>query len=266
MTATADARIVERAEANLVAQCLALFGSPPGRADAGDDVALACSTVGDPQLNGVFRSRLRGDVEAAIDGVLERFRGLRGGVLWWVGPGSEPADLAVRLRARGGAPAGTLVGMAIDLTAGVPRVEGPPGLEVVRVTGLRELDRFTGPFASAFEMSPGTANALRDAFARLGFDHPYRHVLGCLRGRPVATASWFDAAGTAGLFNVGVPSNRRHRGLGAAITAAALADVAACGHAEAVLASTPSGLGVYERLGFRDLGARWELVVVPAPR
>ena len=61
-----------------------------------------------------------------------------------------------------------------------------------------------------------------------------------------------------GIFNVATPPDRRGNGYGSAITARAIEDGFAAGGTWAWLQSSPSGLSVYERLGF-DLVERWDL-------
>lgn len=66
-----------------------------------------------------------------------------------------------------------------------------------------------------------------------------------------AAACWGDVAG---VFFVDTDPDWRRRGVGAAMTAAALREAAQDGARSAVLDSSPLGLSVYRRLGFRTVG------------
>ena len=85
-----------------------------------------------------------------------------------------------------------------------------------------------------------------------GADQPYRRFLARLNGAPVATAALFLGAGVAGLYGVACVGPARRRGIGSAISLAALREARARGYRAAVLESSPSGFNVYSRLGFRE--------------
>ena len=67
----------------------------------------------------------------------------------------------------------------------------------------------------------------------------------------VAITPVYLGAGVAGVYFVMTDPEMRRRGIGAAITHAALRDAAAVAE-YAVLGSSPPGRPVYERLGFRE--------------
>lgn len=75
--------------------------------------------------------------------------------------------------------------------------------------------------------------------------------LGRAGGEPVSTGMSIVADGVAGVYFIGTVPGARGRGYGEAITARIHADAAAAGCHAAILQSSPSGLGVYERLGYR---------------
>ena len=79
-------------------------------------------------------------------------------------------------------------------------------------------------------------------------DHPV--ALACDRERQ-AVAVAFDDGASVGVYLVGTAPAARGRGLGGAVTAAA---VSALGPRPALLTSTTMGRPVYERLGFRPVG------------
>jgi ribosomal protein S18 acetylase RimI-like enzyme len=72
-------------------------------------------------------------------------------------------------------------------------------------------------------------------------------------GRPVATALGLTSGDYVGVFNVATAPGSRGRGLGAALTARAVADGFDAGARTAVLQSSPQGLSVYTRMGFRTV-------------
>ena len=60
--------------------------------------------------------------------------------------------------------------------------------------------------------------------------------------------------GVAGIYDMGVASKERRRGIGSALTLAALQLAASQGCAAATLNATPEGELLYSALGFRSVG------------
>ena len=84
--------------------------------------------------------------------------------------------------------------------------------------------------------------AWRDAHDRaLSADVPLRDWIALLDGVPVAAAALFVGAGVAGIYNVATVPEARGRGIGRAVTAAALAEAVARGQRTAVLGSSEMG-------------------------
>jgi ribosomal protein S18 acetylase RimI-like enzyme len=79
----------------------------------------------------------------------------------------------------------------------------------------------------------------------------------------VATVSLLTAGGAAGIYNVATIEAERGRGIGAAMTAAAIRHGAARGFTVATLQASTMGRPVYERLGFRFV---CDLVPYRSPR
>jgi ribosomal protein S18 acetylase RimI-like enzyme len=94
-----------------------------------------------------------------------------------------------------------------------------------------------------------------------GADASTFHILVAqVGGEDVATAMAFDHDGDCGVFNVTTLEQSRRRGIGSALTARHVQAAAERGCATASLQSTPMAEGVYEAVGFRDLGRILEYV------
>jgi ribosomal protein S18 acetylase RimI-like enzyme len=90
--------------------------------------------------------------------------------------------------------------------------------------------------------------------ARLDAGPAFTHLLALLGGEPVGCAAAFVGDGGGEVQHVVTLPAVRRSGIGTALTVAALRTVAARGAATAVLTSSPAGLRIYQRLGFRRVG------------
>jgi GNAT superfamily N-acetyltransferase len=107
----------------------------------------------------------------------------------------------------------------------------------------------------AFAAPPTFGDAFTELAAAIGLGaaSPFRHFLARAGGEPAATCSVFFGAGVAGIYDVATLPERRKRGLGTAVTRAALAEARARGYRVAILQSSALGAGVYRSLGFHDV-------------
>lgn len=226
-----------------------------------DDPDLAWSIGGSPldYHNCVVRADLGA---AAADEVIVQSREMLSEYAvpgtWHVGPSMRPADLGDRLLAAGFVADSTEPGMAADLSALTmdrPTSDGP---EVERVTDEATLAEWEATLASGFGEGEREARWVASIYRAAGYAEPvgpWRHFLARLDGIPVGTATAYLAAGVVGLYFVSTAPAARRRGVGAAVTLAALRDARELGYQVGVLQSSAAGRSMYARLGFRELCA-----------
>jgi ribosomal protein S18 acetylase RimI-like enzyme len=207
-----------------------------------------------PLFNSVVRARFDARVaDAAIDERIRACSDRNVPMLWWTGPSTTPVDLGQRLERRGFLlePARGMVGDIQHITAQPSHV----ALDVEPVCDWSSLTTWSRVLCLSF----GAPQAFGDAFADLagavglGSASPFRHYLGIINGEAVATCSLFLGAGVAGIYDVGTLPERRRRGIGAALTRAAVADAAAAGYRMAILHSSALGAAMYRAIGFSDV-------------
>lgn len=135
--------------------------------------------------------------------------------------------------------------MVMDPIADAP--EPPPGLEISVV------DDATAPahlavLAEAFE---APVELIQRAFsATLASTPGFTAFLGTLDGVPVSTSAASIQGGVAGVYNVATIPSARGKGIGAALTWAAVRAGAAAGETTSILQSSKEGQPVYTRMGF----------------
>jgi GNAT superfamily N-acetyltransferase len=246
----------------------------PVEAHLDPDVSWAVAPIADTFRNVVVGARLEpGTADKRIAEIRDTYRRGDTGFVWWVAPFDTPHDLGARLTNGGLALEGNAPAMAADLDD-VPLDEPPPdNLEIVPVTDAGSLQEFlTIVEADWLEWTGGEATPVQrrtlDAFAR---EIPRRFPsepaplrwLGRVDGQPVATSRVSLGGGVAGLYAILTLPSHRGRGIGRAMTLAALRAAARIGYRIGVLQSSDLGYGVYAKLGFRELFT-YDIYVHPA--
>lgn len=168
---------------------------------------------------------------------------------WRVPVTPGDAAPATALAAAGYAPEGEVHALG-QLLAPAPPPGLPPGLTLERprlpdeVTALNL--RCYGPGVMDFllgwrlETTPAT---------------PLHYVLVREAGRVLAAGMAFDHEDTAGVYNVATHPDARRRGLGTLLMEALQADALERGRRAVVLQASLDGLVMYQRMGYRMLGA-----------
>jgi GNAT superfamily N-acetyltransferase len=105
-----------------------------------------------------------------------------------------------------------------------------------------------------FEMPQFAVEGLFEVLSALGLteESPWRNYVGRLDGEAVTTASLAFVAGVAGIYNVATLPKVRRRGLGTAMTIAALREARELGYRIGILQSSAVGTSIYRRLGFEQ--------------
>jgi GNAT superfamily N-acetyltransferase len=168
------------------------------------------------------------------------------GVGCWSLDPAQPADLGVKLLARGFQPGWRPQWMALELDAVSTSI--PPGLEIradstTPIHAVRNL-----PYASLEDS--GVNQQILNAFPECT-----QRFIAILNGEIVAQSAVLFAAGVAGIYNVGVVPHQRNKGIGKAIVLATAALAKERGYHYAVLNAT--GRRMYEKAGFKWLGDGW---------
>jgi ribosomal protein S18 acetylase RimI-like enzyme len=229
------------------------------------DVVMASIGLPIARVNSASAARFApATADARIDDVVDWFAQRQVPFVWRLGPSDQPPDLQDRLLARGFAlDPDEMPGMAAPL-ADLPPIELPAGATIELVRDAGAFREWLDAMAAGFGMAPQIGDAYM-AFASLGFgdELPTRGLLARVDGRPVATALGVLAGDGIVIVNVATVPEERGRGIGRAVTLAAMHAGADAGAAIAVLESTEMGLGIYRRLGFEEYGRYRVLARLP---
>ena len=132
----------------------------------------------------------------------------------------------------------------------LPDVPTQPSRVTVVPILAASLDEFLGVLEDG-GLSPALARRLISP--SLAADPDVQLFVGRLDGTPVGTSIAIRSRDASGVYNVGTIPSARRRGVGAALTWAAVEAGRALGHDTVVLQSSSMGLPLYSGLGFRTV-------------
>jgi ribosomal protein S18 acetylase RimI-like enzyme len=226
-----------------------LYAEAPGTSIIENDrVSAVCTGL---TYEGFNAATSRGSMPPGqIDEVMDLFRAANARMLWHVWPAErriEGALLEQGLVFYEEEPA-----MVADLAA---ETSEPSPIEMqIRLTrDLEELEVWVRILSGSSDQTfiRRVAEIRGAADSRTGYR--FEHLLGLVDGKAVATAGVFHGARAAEVQHIVTERSHRGRGIGTAMTVAALEQVRRHGGRYAVLTASPEGFGIYERLGFETV-------------
>ena len=125
-------------------------------------------------------------------------------------------------------------------------------LEIVPVRTAPEVEEFEAVSVRGYENEEATIEPGTFHPPAILEDPAMKMLVGRVEGRPVAAAMGYRTDSAVGVFGVTTVASARRRGYGAALTRAAMLTETGL---PSVLAPSEEGERVYERLGFRSVGA-----------
>ncbi|MFG3555388.1 GNAT family N-acetyltransferase [Micromonospora sp. NPDC047557] len=215
-------------------------------AAAHPDLPTYRSDVPHATLNGVLRVAGPAPSEALAE-ARRRLHGVPR--IWWVGPDSDggTADGLVSLGA-------TEVARMPIMTVALDDAEAPTPAGL-HISETDDLDAFVAAYARVSGIPAEGIAATVEREKAFSGDGTVIRLAGRLSdGRIVGTAVAWLSHGLVTLYFVGTQPEQRRQGVGAAMTRAALDLARERGAHTAALTSSPSGEGIYRRLGFRPVG------------
>jgi ribosomal protein S18 acetylase RimI-like enzyme len=139
-----------------------------------------------------------------------------------------------------------LPGMVADRL--LPPVRPLPPIEVRRVSGRATRDAFCQIGSVCFRVP---IHWFREVFENDMVWNRFASYVGYINGEPVSSTAIVLGGGVTGVYNVATLPGSQRRGYGEAVMRHALADVGSEARGPVILQSTPAGLRLYERMGFR---------------
>lgn len=210
-----------------------------------------------PQLNGVMWMGA-GDLADKVALARRQLQGVPWH--WWVGPDSDPATLETLL-SQGGTRIGSAPVMVVPTDA-VNEIAAPAELEIEQVQSPESMREWVTAYAPAMGVAASDI-PLMTTVEQARTDAPGSLVrfAGRVDGKIVGVSELLIAHGVAGIYLVATLEAQRRRGVGAALTHAAIALARQRGFSLATLQATPVGQLLYRRMGFTQV-ATYDIVTM----
>ncbi len=173
---------------------------------------------------------------------------------WWVFPSAKSATTIDILKDEGFSFVLSVPCMLADLKALRDGASCDAGITIRRVRDQEDLNLWKDVSFAGFDF-PSETSAQYTRFVdtfNLDADSPQRFFLAYANGQPVATSLLFLTENAAGIYFVTTLAEHRKKGIGLELTQATLRTAKIAGARFATLQSSPDGLPVYERAGFKE--------------
>jgi ribosomal protein S18 acetylase RimI-like enzyme len=246
-------RLVDR---NGTECCLSWAAWPEMQLERSKSAACTLTDIPFPFFNNVFHSRFTDtDVAEGIRSTLARYQKQNVPMFWWTGPATTPANLGEHLLENGLAHGFTAPAMAVDINS-ISDVETPSSAVVEEVLDEAALQDWCNVMCPVYEFPEFAWEPWFRMLSHLGINanSEYRHFLARVNGMVAATASIYFSDGVAGVSCVATLPEYRRRGIGTAVTVAALRAARAEGYNIGVLFASPMGESIYRQIGFEEYG------------
>jgi ribosomal protein S18 acetylase RimI-like enzyme len=249
-----DERLIELVDANLIAWARHVASSiPAGTLEERGDVLLIAGDDPTPVIvNSAFSTGPSADPASILPAAAAFFGGLGHGYRLWTRSHADAALEAVL----------PVAGFTVDIDLPVMVLEArpaaapaPPGVEVRRVVDEAGVKDFRAADRVGFADDDHGRAAVDSAFRDPGsLLHPaVAGFVAYVDGVPAAAAMSFTALDVTRVGWVGTVPEFRRRGLGTAVTRAAVLAGFDAGASLAALESSPPGVLLYRSMGFRTI-------------
>ena len=195
------------------------------------------------------------NVDQKIEYVVDFFNSRNMPFWWYVCPSSKPGNLDDYLKAHSfNEMDGTPV-MAVELHNLIDDRPKPVDFEIKEAKDETSIRQLWDVWYQGYPMPEIVGKLNADACVDIGYhpDNPLKFYVGYLGGKPVASSFIMLAGGVVGLYGVVVLPEARGRGIGTEMSLHPLRVARSMGFHIGVLDATQQGIGIYRRIGFKEV-------------
>jgi hypothetical protein len=183
------------------------------------DLTVFISGMEFSMFNCVLRTNLEpANAERRIAETVERFKSRKVPFFWRIRKTDKPSNLPILLE-KAGLKRSEEPGMAIDLD-NLKAPQPPPSFKLERARGEDRLEVYVRLLIPAYQAPLSMVEPFIRMILYADLGDRFRHYIGHLDGRPVATSSVLLASGVEGLYNVSTLPEARGKGIGAYMSSA----------------------------------------------
>jgi GNAT superfamily N-acetyltransferase len=243
-----DKRIVAAIEESWWELLQYLSSTPWGRKYEDSQVKMAYTKP----FDGVVTANLNEkNIDSKISEITNWFSQYTKKIYWWLTPNMKPASLSEHLKANGFQHMRSVSAMAMNLKE-LDKTPSIEGLEIKKITNPQLMPIWS----EVFLVGHGLGYMLDDGsemFDAIGLGKNAIKYLGYYNEEPVSSSQIYFGDKVARLNFVSTMPHARGKGIGSAISLAALNEAKIHGYKVAVLYATDMGYPIYDRFGFKDI-------------
>jgi len=174
-------------------------------------------------------------------------------VLWTIFPSNQPKNIEKIFKKKRLIHLERNNLMYFDMKTLDDKLQKKDDFHIKEINDLKSLKDWTKLNAVCFSLTRDIQSFITDKNAGLFLNKTVsgRHFVAYYKNKPVGTSSVFLADGVAGIYNVTTAPGARGKGIGGAITKAALMYGKKAGYTFAILQATKKGVPVYKKIGFK---------------
>ncbi len=206
-------------------------------------------------LNMVWNEKpLMPDDRKTISDIKTNFRQSGLPFWWWMFPGGQSRTSMDMLQAEGFSFVDGIPCMLADLSLMPDQQTGATDVSIIRVCSPEELALWETVSFSGFDFPPETKEQYHRFVQtfNLAAESPQQFLLACHNGTPVATSLLFLSGNACGIYFVTTLADQRKKGIGLAVTMAAMRLAKVAKARFATLQSSSDGYQVYKQAGFKE--------------
>lgn len=205
-----------------------------------------------PLANGIFNAKV---AQELIPELIKSFKSENLPFIWLISPSSKPINLSELLIDNGLNLLSESTGMAMKLNKLETLENNITNLEMVKVNTHEDLNEWAkvALIGNGYQLE-----LIYDFFTDALYPKIFKEksLMGAFLGyydkKPVSSSFVYYAGGVAGIYWVSTLETARNKGIGTAITLAALQDAKRLGYDTVVLQSSDMAFKMYKRMGFQE--------------
>ncbi len=218
-----------------------------------EEYTITDSGIPFSMCNNVLKTNLPTEqLEKKVEEVIKYFEEKKLPFIWHTGSQTKPASLTDLLISKYNFSQVILPGMYLNITQ-LEKGKEIKDLEIVKVEEKNQYEIWEDLLMTTFNFPEEIAKGYFLNFFEHKNEGDQTAFIGYYKGKPVAISLVCFKQGVAGIYCVGTTKEARGKGIGTAITYAAVKEAQERGYEIVILHASKMGYNVYEKMGFNEV-------------